>query len=131
MPNSREVRRLDPSQFERAGVQPEPEPDAEETPEPEPAPEEKPEAEDGADLHQLGYELQNAPVSDAEKRDVPWWRMPWRTGRNVGRTIYVCPPDSRYREGEVLIGMMDTPELAEWVVMCHKAQLLADARDPG
>lgn len=34
---------------------------------------------------------------------------PWRTGRKVGRTIYDA--DDR------LIGLMDTPELAAWVVL--------------
>lgn len=31
----------------------------------------------------------------------------WRTGRSVGRTIYI---------GDTLVGLMDTPELAELVV---------------
>lgn len=34
-------------------------------------------------------------------------RKPWRVGRKVGRTIY---------QGDTLIGMMDTPELARRVV---------------
>lgn len=33
--------------------------------------------------------------------------MSWRVGKKVGRTIY---------DGDVLIGMMDTPELAALVV---------------
>lgn len=41
--------------------------------------------------------------------------MTWRTGRKVGRTIYrqngVDPAD-----GDTLIGLMDTPELAQLVV---------------
>lgn len=44
---------------------------------------------------------------------------PWRTGRSVGRTIYACPPGSSYRNGEVLIGMMDSPELATAAVEAH------------
>jgi hypothetical protein len=33
------------------------------------------------------------------------------------------PPGSSYRDGEVLIGMMDTPELARAVVDAHVAWL--------
>lgn len=53
-------------------------------------------------------------MSDA--LEVTW---PWRTGRSVGRTIYACPPGSSYRVGEVLIGMMDSPELATAAVEAH------------
>lgn len=48
---------------------------------------------------------------------------PWRTGTQVGRTIYAMPPGSSYRNGEVLIGMMDSPEIAEDAVRCHNAVL--------
>lgn len=44
---------------------------------------------------------------------------PWRTGRSVGRTIYACPPGSSYRNGEILIGMMDSEDLATRVVEVH------------
>lgn len=48
--------------------------------------------------------------------------VPWRTGKSIGRTIYACPPGSSYRDGEIVIGMMDTPELAAHVVLVHNAQ---------
>jgi hypothetical protein len=45
-------------------------------------------------------------------------RFPWRTGRHVGRTIYVqltaAPSDD-----DPLIGVMDTPELAQAAVDGH------------
>lgn len=44
---------------------------------------------------------------------------PWRVGEHVGRTIYACPPGSSYRNGEVLIGLMDSPELAKEAVEAH------------
>lgn len=46
----------------------------------------------------------------------------WRTGRKVGRTIYAQygpePADS-----DPLIGVMDTPELADEAVTCHNDTL--------
>lgn len=46
--------------------------------------------------------------------------LPWRTGRKVGRTIYaqvrIEPSD-----GDVLIGMMDSRELASEAVEAHNA----------
>ncbi len=46
----------------------------------------------------------------------------WRTGRRVGRTMYaqagLCPSDD-----DVLIGTMDTPELAEAACRAHNAEL--------
>lgn len=51
---------------------------------------------------------------------------PWRTGRKVGRTIYArVGPLAGDRD--VLIGMMDTPELAREVVNAHN-RILAEAR---
>ena len=38
--------------------------------------------------------------------------MSWRVGRKVGRTVY---------DGDTLIGVMDTPELAAKVVACVNA----------
>ena len=49
--------------------------------------------------------------------------VPWRTGKSIHRTIYACPPGSSYRDGEVVIGMMDTPELAEAAVFAHNRLL--------
>ena len=52
----------------------------------------------------------------------------WRTGKSVGRTIYACPPGSTYRNGEILIGMMDSPEIAQDAVDAHNA--LIDGTEP-
>lgn len=47
-------------------------------------------------------------------------RLPWRVGRSVGRTIYqqIGPEPSKE---DVLIGIMDTPELAYRVVRAINA----------
>ncbi len=46
----------------------------------------------------------------------------WRTGRKVGRTIYAQRgPDPS--DGDILIGLMDTPELAFQAVTGHNAAL--------
>jgi hypothetical protein len=58
-------------------------------------------------------------------------RVPWRTGTSPGtdgRTIYACPPGSSHRDGEVLIGMLDTRELAQEAVEAHNAGLVATDR---
>jgi hypothetical protein len=39
----------------------------------------------------------------------------WRVGRSLGRTIYIQDGDDASKD-DLLIGMMDTPELAELVV---------------
>jgi hypothetical protein len=39
----------------------------------------------------------------------------WRTGRSVGRTIYIMIGDEPSKE-DILIGLLDTPELAQTVV---------------
>jgi hypothetical protein len=41
------------------------------------------------------------------------WVM--RTGRKVGRTLYLHDPAERDRDRDLLVGLMDTPELAEAV----------------
>lgn len=43
--------------------------------------------------------------------------LPWRTGRKVGRTIYTVT-DWQTLDGD-LIGLMDTPELAQAAVDDH------------
>ena len=48
--------------------------------------------------------------------------MTWRTGRKVGRTIY-AQAGSFASDDDVLIGMMDTPELASAAVAAHNASL--------
>lgn len=45
-------------------------------------------------------------------------RNPWRVGRKVGRTIY-AQIGSEPHEDDVLIGVMDTPELARAAVEAH------------
>ena len=53
----------------------------------------------------------------------------WRVGRTVGRTIYVqrMPEQSK---ADVLIGLMDTQGLAEFVCRCVNYVLTHDI-DPG
>lgn len=48
---------------------------------------------------------------------------PWRVGRSIGRTIYACPPGSTPRNGDFVIGMMDSPEIAEEAVRAHNERL--------
>ena len=54
--------------------------------------------------------------------EIDYLKLPWRTGRKVGRTIYVqlgtTPSDN-----DPLIGMMDTAELAEAAVKNHNESL--------
>jgi hypothetical protein len=45
----------------------------------------------------------------------------WRVGRSVGRTVY---------QGDELIGVMDTPELAALVVAAVNAELPDECDDP-
>lgn len=48
--------------------------------------------------------------------------LPWRTGRHVGRTVYaVTGPDAS--RSDLLIGVMDTPELAAEACAAHNAAL--------
>jgi hypothetical protein len=49
-------------------------------------------------------------------------RLPWRVGRKVGRTIYqqVGPEPS---DDDVLIGVMDTPDLAWQAVAAHNFRI--------
>jgi hypothetical protein len=53
---------------------------------------------------------------------------PWRVGRKVGRTIYAMrdPAGLVATEGDDLIGMMDTRELAMRVVAAHNHRLTQD-----
>ena len=52
----------------------------------------------------------------------------WRVGQKVGRTVYAMVAESA-SDDDVLIGMMDTPELAAVVVNAHNAlhQIVASA----
>jgi hypothetical protein len=44
--------------------------------------------------------------------------LQWRVGRHIGRTIYAVSDDAPDGDG-VLIGVMDTPELAAEAVQAH------------
>lgn len=56
-------------------------------------------------------------------------RQPWRVGRKVGRTIYaMVGPEAS--DDDVLIGMLDTRELARAAVEQHNAHL-EHAQAPG
>lgn len=48
--------------------------------------------------------------------------VPWRTGRTVGRTVYACAGTGDPLH-DVLIGVLDTPELAARAVADHNASL--------
>lgn len=45
-------------------------------------------------------------------------RLPWRVGRSVGRTIY-AQVDEEPSKADVLVGFMDSRELAARVVEAH------------
>ncbi len=47
-----------------------------------------------------------------------WSHYPWRVGRKAGRTIYAMK-GNRPSDDDVLIGMLDTPELAKAAVEAH------------
>jgi hypothetical protein len=44
--------------------------------------------------------------------------LPWRQGRKVGRTLYAVVGDEP-SDDDVLIGVLDTPELAALAVLDH------------
>lgn len=46
--------------------------------------------------------------------------VPWRTGRSLGRTVYARTGGDD-RKADTVIGMMDTPELAEEACAAHNA----------
>jgi hypothetical protein len=48
--------------------------------------------------------------------------MPWRTGQTVGRTIYAQIGDNP-SDHDHLLGLMDTPQLADHAVKAHNAVL--------
>lgn len=50
--------------------------------------------------------------------------LPWRTGRKVGRTIYIRL-GREASDDDVLIGVMDSPEIASDVCLAHN-HLLAE-----
>lgn len=64
----------------------------------------------------------------ADARPRAWGAKVWRTGRRVGRTIYVMNgPNASYEDR--LIGVMDTPGLAVEAVSAHNDRLRARERD--
>lgn len=52
-------------------------------------------------------------------------RVPWRTGRKVGRTVYAQAGIDPGNDDE-LIGVMDSRELAEAVVRAHNRAIGLD-----
>jgi hypothetical protein len=61
---------------------------------------------------------------------------PWRTGGSVGRTIYVVlgaggQEHARDDEHDVVIGLMDTAQLAEGAVVAHNDWLKKHKRKAG
>jgi hypothetical protein len=55
-------------------------------------------------------------------------RLPWRTGRKVGRTIYAMHHDEP-SDQDVLIGMMDSREIAQAAVIGHNLLVVKGAPD--
>jgi hypothetical protein len=57
--------------------------------------------------------------------------VPWRVGRSVGRTIYAYPfPDRPPCEHDPLLGIMDTPALADAAVRAHNDEVARSAGSP-
>jgi hypothetical protein len=48
--------------------------------------------------------------------------VPWRTGRTLGRTVYARTGGADWK-ADTVIGMMDTPALAEEACRAHNAAL--------
>jgi hypothetical protein len=65
-------------------------------------------------------------------------KVRWRVGTKVGRTIYAMLDgstggkdcDDAEKLNDVLIGLMDTPELAVEVVVAHNARTSSRRRHP-
>jgi hypothetical protein len=55
--------------------------------------------------------------------------LSWRTGRSLGRTIYARTGGEDDWKADTVIGMMDTPELAEAACAAHNEALKRTA-DP-
>jgi len=56
--------------------------------------------------------------------DVDPCRVPWRVGRRKLRTIYAVVGDDA--DGDLLIGMLDTPALAAAAVRAHNRMIGLD-----
>lgn len=50
------------------------------------------------------------------------WEVPWRVGRKVGRTIYAQRGEEA-SDDDALIGLMDTPRLAQEAIEAHNKSL--------
>jgi hypothetical protein len=51
--------------------------------------------------------------------------LPWRTGSHAGRTVHAQAGDEASR-ADVLIGVMDSPELAAEVCSAHNKRLAGE-----
>jgi hypothetical protein len=52
-----------------------------------------------------------------ERTETPWWWFDkMRVGRRKLRTLYLVDPSSHDPEADVLIGLVDTPDLAAEMV---------------
>lgn len=65
-------------------------------------------------------EFDDAVLDETDTRETV---VPWRIGRSVGRTIYARLAGSN-PDGDVLIGLMDSPEIAVNVVVSHNERLI-------
>jgi hypothetical protein len=54
-------------------------------------------------------------------------RRLWRTGRSLGRTVY-AQAGTGAAKGDQLLGLMETPEIADYVVELHNRDLAAALR---
>ncbi len=76
---------------------------------------------------QSDYRCPEMPITASVEADPSAWKaiptwLRWRTGRKVGRTIY-AQIGSEPSDEDRLIGMMDTPSLAEEAVRSHNVTL--------
>lgn len=74
-------------------------------------------AEARAFLESLGPDEPETPTTDPYDGPVP----AWRTGRSVGRTVYRMV-GAEAAKADILIGVMDTPDLAAQVVAAVNEQ---------
>jgi hypothetical protein len=73
------------------------------------------------EVHESGCRCRHCVLGDATI-------LPWRTGSQVGRTIYVDPRDGR-KDPLWLIGTMDTEWWAQHIVDLHNEFLGTAQRD--
>jgi len=58
----------------------------------------------------------------SDQNSVDFVKLPWRVGRKVGRTVYAQVGDEP-NDGDCLIGVFDTRELATEAVQAHNARI--------